>query len=59
LQAENQEEMNDWINCLQTAAKDAKRKLRQVTFQAQAPDHPIVWEMENTNYLKFLVVQVL
>lgn len=48
-----------FLEIIQMAAKDAKRKLRQVTFQAQAPDHPIVWEMENTNYLKFLVVQVL
>ncbi|MET0637207.1 MAG: class I SAM-dependent rRNA methyltransferase [Chitinophagaceae bacterium] len=41
------------------AAKDAKRQIRQVTFQAQAPDHPIVWGIENTQYLKFLIVQVL
>jgi 23S rRNA (cytosine1962-C5)-methyltransferase len=41
------------------AAKDAKRTLRQVEFRAQASDHPIMWNMENTNYLKFLIVQVL
>jgi 23S rRNA (cytosine1962-C5)-methyltransferase len=41
------------------AAKDARRKLRQVTFQAQASDHPIIGGWENTNYLKFLIVQVL
>lgn len=41
------------------AAKDAKRKLRQVTFKAQASDHPVMWGIENTNYLKFLIVQVL
>ncbi len=40
------------------AAKDARRKLRQVTFQAQSADHPIISGMENTNYLKFLIVQV-
>jgi len=48
-----------FLEIIQMAAKDAKRKLRQVSFQSQAPDHPIVWEMENTNYLKFLIVQVL
>ncbi len=41
------------------AAKDARRKLRQVTFQAQSSDHPIIPGMENTNYLKFLIMQVL
>ena len=41
------------------AAKDAKRKLRQVTFKTQSSDHPIISNIENTNYLKFLIVQVL
>lgn len=40
------------------AAKDARKKLRQVTYQTQASDHPIVWGLENTEYLKFLVVEV-
>lgn len=48
-----------FIKTINAAAKDAKRKLRQVTFQSQSSDHPIIWNMENTNYLKFLIVQVL
>jgi 23S rRNA (cytosine1962-C5)-methyltransferase len=40
------------------AARDARRKIRQVTFQTQSSDHPIIWKMENTHYLKFLIVQV-
>jgi 23S rRNA (cytosine1962-C5)-methyltransferase len=44
---------------IQMAAKDARRKLRQVTFQTQSADHPIVWGWENTHYLKFLIVQVM
>jgi len=48
-----------FLETIQQAAKDAKRRLRQVTFQAQASDHPIVHGWENTNYLKFLIVQVL
>ena len=48
-----------FINTVNTAAKDAKRKLRQVTFKSQASDHPIISGIENTNYLKFLIVQVL
>jgi 23S rRNA (cytosine1962-C5)-methyltransferase len=47
-----------FLQIIGMAAKDARRKLRQVTFQAQAADHPIIWHMENTQYLKFLIVQV-
>jgi len=47
-----------FLETIHAAAKDAKKKLKQVTFQAQASDHPIVWGMENTNYLKFLIVEV-
>ncbi|HLK29033.1 MAG TPA: class I SAM-dependent rRNA methyltransferase [Puia sp.] len=48
-----------FLDTIEMAAKDAKRKLRQVVFQAQSPDHPIIKKLENTNYLKFLIVQVL
>ena len=48
-----------FMEIIQMAAKDAKRKLRQVVFQAQSADHPIVPGLENTQYLKFLIVQVL
>jgi 23S rRNA (cytosine1962-C5)-methyltransferase len=48
-----------FLETIQLAAKDARRKLRQVTFRAQASDHPIIEGWENTNYLKFLIVQVL
>jgi 23S rRNA (cytosine1962-C5)-methyltransferase len=44
---------------LQLAATDARRKLRQVRFGTQSADHPIVWGLENTSYLKFVVVQVM
>jgi 23S rRNA (cytosine1962-C5)-methyltransferase len=48
-----------FLQTIQLAAKDARRRLRQVTFRAQASDHPIIEGWENTNYLKFLIVQVL
>jgi len=48
-----------FLETIQSAAKDARRRLRQVTFRAQASDHPIVQGWENTNYLKFLIMQVL
>ena len=47
-----------FLKTIQMAAKDARRNIRQVTFQAQASDHPILWGLDNTNYLKFLIVQV-
>ncbi len=47
-----------FLHTIEAAAKDAKKKLRQVIFRAQASDHPIVWGLENTNYLKFLIVEV-
>ncbi len=48
-----------FLDIISMAAKDAKRKIRQVTFNAQSPDHPIIRDQEYTNYLKFLIVQVL
>jgi 23S rRNA (cytosine1962-C5)-methyltransferase len=48
-----------FLETIQLAAKDARRRLRQVTFAAQASDHPIIEGWENTNYLKFLIVQVM
>ena len=47
-----------FLQTIEVAAKDAKRKIRQVIFQTQSADHPVIWGMENTQYLKFLVIQV-
>ncbi len=47
-----------FLQIIDMAAKDARRKIRQVTFQTQSQDHPIIWNMENTQYLKFLIVEV-
>ena len=47
-----------FLQIIDMAAKDARRKIRQVVFQTQSSDHPIIWNMENTQYLKFLIVQV-
>jgi 23S rRNA (cytosine1962-C5)-methyltransferase len=48
-----------FLDIIEMAAKDAKRKIRQVTFNAQSADHPIIRSQENTHYLKFLIVQVM
>jgi len=47
-----------FLQTIDMAAKDARRKIRQVLFQTQSSDHPIVWNMENTQYLKFLIVEI-
>jgi 23S rRNA (cytosine1962-C5)-methyltransferase len=49
---------NMFLEIIELAAKDARRKLRQVVFNTQSADHPVIWNLENTNYLKFLIVQV-
>lgn len=48
-----------FLDIIQMAAKDAKRKIRQVVFNAQSADHPIIRGQDYTHYLKFLIVQVL
>jgi 23S rRNA (cytosine1962-C5)-methyltransferase len=47
-----------FLETIQMAAWDAKKRIRQVTYQTQSSDHPIIWGMENTHYLKFLIVEV-
>jgi 23S rRNA (cytosine1962-C5)-methyltransferase len=47
-----------FLQIIDMAAKDVRRKIRQVSFQTQSPDHPIIWNMENTQYLKFLIIEV-
>lgn len=42
-----------------SAAKDAKRTIRQVEFRTQGPDHPILWSKEESYYLKFYILQVI
>ena len=48
-----------FIKMLKAAAKDAHRQLRQIEVKQQAPDHPILWGVPETNYLKFFLFQVI
>lgn len=43
---------------LQQAARSVHRRLRQVEFRTQAPDHPILWAAQESYYLKFYIFQV-
>jgi 23S rRNA (cytosine1962-C5)-methyltransferase len=47
-----------FLQIIDLAAKDARKKIRQVIFQTQSSDHPVVRGLENTQYLKFLIVEV-
>jgi 23S rRNA (cytosine1962-C5)-methyltransferase len=47
-----------FLQIIDMAAKDAKRKIRQVVFQTQSADHPVIRGIENTQYLKFLIVEI-
>ena len=44
---------------LQSAAKDANVTLRQIEARQQSPDHPILWNVPETDYLKFYIFQVV
>jgi len=44
---------------LRSAARDAGVQLRQIESRQQAPDHPILWNVPETNYLKFYLFQVV
>ena len=48
-----------FIKMLHAAAHDAGRQLRQIEVRQQAPDHPILWNVEETDYLKFFLFQVV
>lgn len=41
------------------AAKATHKRLRQVEFRIQAPDHPILWAADESYYLKFFIFQVV
>ena len=41
------------------AANSVHKRLRQVEFRQQAPDHPILWAADESYYLKFYIFQVV
>ncbi len=48
-----------FIKMLCDAARDAGVQLRQIECRQQSCDHPILWGVEETNYLKFFLFQVV
>lgn len=41
------------------AAQNVHKRLRQVEYRTQAPDHPILWAADESYYLKFYIFQVV
>ena len=48
-----------FVKMLRFAALDAGVELRQIEARQQAPDHPILWNVPETDYLKFYIFQVV
>ena len=48
-----------FVRMLRSAALDAGVELRQIEARQQAPDHPILWNVPQTDYLKFYLFQVV
>lgn len=44
---------------IREAAKAVHKRLRQIEFRTQAPDHPILWAADESYYLKFYIFQVV
>lgn len=44
---------------IKEAAKATHKRLRQVEFRTQSPDHPILWAADESYYLKFIIFQVV
>lgn len=48
-----------FVKMLLSAARDAQVELKQIEARQQSPDHPILWNVPETNYLKFYLFQVV
>ncbi len=52
-------DINMFYDVVASAARDAGRTVREVQFLSQSKDHPIVWGVDETYYLKGLILQIL
>lgn len=48
-----------FVKMLRSAALDTGVELRQIEARQQSPDHPILWNVPETDYLKFYIFQVV
>ncbi len=47
-----------YAKTIHEAARGARKRLRQIEYKTQAPDHPILWSADESLYLKFYIFQV-
>ena len=47
-----------FFEAVKAAAKDAHKRIRQVEYRTQGPDHPVLWNSDSSFYLKFFILQV-
>ena len=52
-------EIDNFEKMLREAAEEANVTLKQVSVTQQNADHPILWTMEETSYLKFYIFQLI
>ena len=52
-------ETGNFEKMLREAANEANVTLKQVSVTQQNGDHPILWTMEETSYLKFYIFQII
>ena len=48
-----------FVKMLASAARDADVSLKQVEERRQSPDHPVLWNVPDTEYLKFYIFQLI
>ena len=47
-----------FFEAVNSAAKDAHKRIRQSEYKTQGPDHPVLWNSDSSFYLKFFILQV-
>lgn len=48
-----------FVEMLKEVARDANVSLKQIESRQQGPDHPILWNVKETDYLKFYIFQII
>ena len=48
----------NFVKAIEQAARSVHKRLRQIEFRQQSPDHPILWGASDSSYLKFYIFQV-
>lgn len=44
---------------IHSAGKDSRKNIREVLYQTQAKDHPVLWSVEETLYLKCFILEII